>query len=102
MVTLKWLLCISFAVTTLPAAYAEAHCPGNAEIVRLRLGQRSQIVVRVAVNHKGRYDFVVDTGSQVSSISPDLAADLQLQAVAKTEVMGVGRSRASLSRVALF
>lgn len=102
MATLKWLLCVSFAVTTLPAAYPEPHCPGNVAIVRLRLGQRSQIVVRVAVNHKGPYDFVVDTGSQVSSISPDLAADLQLQTGATMEIMGVGHSQASLSRVDLL
>ena len=50
--------------------HAEPHCPGNVTSVPLRLVQRSQIVVPVMINRSGPYDFMVDTGAQVTTVDP--------------------------------
>lgn len=63
MTTLKWLASASLALATFPASYAESHCPGNVTSLRLRLVQRSQIIVPVKINHTGPYDFLVDSPS---------------------------------------
>ncbi len=41
---------------------------------------------------------MVDTGSQLTSVSPGLAAELRLQMQGTTEVVGVGHSPASFAR----
>jgi hypothetical protein len=68
---------------------AEPHCPGNVDSLNLRLVQSSLIVVPVEINHTGPYDFVVDTGAQVSTIEPALASELHLKAEGNIGVAGV-------------
>jgi Aspartyl protease len=68
---------------------AESHCPGNVDSLNLRLVQSSLIVVPVEINHTGPYDFVVDTGAQVSTIEPALASELHLKAEGNIGVAGV-------------
>ena len=51
------------------------------------------IMVPVVVNGRGPFPFVIDTGSNRTAISGDLAHALELPIVAKTEVVSVtGRS----------
>jgi hypothetical protein len=83
------LLVASLVSQTLPAAQAEAHCPGSAASLTLRLVQRALIVVPIEINHAGPYDFVVDTGAQVTTIEPSLVAELGLKAQGTTGVGGV-------------
>jgi hypothetical protein len=90
MPTFKWLACITLAALILPVLYAEPHCPGNVAILRFRLVQSSQIVIPVVINHSGPYDFVVDTGAQVITVDPALAADLHLKIEGTTGFVGVG------------
>ena len=90
MSTFKWLSSIALAAIMLPALHAEPHCPGNVASLRLRLVQRSQIIVPVVINHTGPYDFLVDTGAQVSIVDPALAADLHLKIEGTTGLVGVG------------
>ncbi len=85
----KCLLLASLVSQTLPAAYGEAHCPGNVASLTLRLVQGALIVVPIEINHAGPYDFVVDTGAQVTTIEPSLAAELGLKAQGTTGVGGV-------------
>jgi hypothetical protein len=80
----------SFALAImLPALKAEPHCPGNIASLRLRLVQHSQIVVPVKINHTGPYDFLVDTGAQVTTIDPALAAELHLRMEGTVMFVGV-------------
>ncbi|GAC1421372.1 MAG: hypothetical protein NVSMB62_16260 [Acidobacteriaceae bacterium] len=51
------------------------------------------------VNRAGPYDFMVDTGSQLTSLSRGLAAELQLPMQGVTDVAGVGHTRASFARL---
>jgi hypothetical protein len=74
---------------TLPVAYGEARCPGNVASLALRVVQSSLIVVQVKINHSGPYDFVVDTGAQVSTIDPSLATELHVIVQGTTGVGGV-------------
>jgi hypothetical protein len=78
------------AVVALPLMRAEPYCPGNVTSVPLRLVQRSQIVVKVVINHSGPYDFMVDTGAQVTTVDPALAAELHLKPQGTVRVTGVG------------
>jgi hypothetical protein len=97
---LKWLASLTLAATILPVLHAEPHCPGNVAILRFRLVQRSQIIVPVKINHTGPYDFLVDTGAQVTTVDPALAAELHLKVEGTTGFVGVGfRTRPSFSHL---
>src|SRR5260370_25888498 len=89
MSTFKWLASITFAATILPVLHAEPHCPGNVVSLRLRIVQRSQIVVPVTINHTGPYDFLVDTGAQVTSVDPALSSELHLRIEGTTGFVGL-------------
>src|SRR5260370_14722997 len=100
MSTVKWLASITLATAILPALHAEPHCPGNVAILRFRLVQRSQVIVPVTINHTGPYDFLVDTGAQVTSVDPALAAQLHLRIEGTTGFVGVGfRTRPSFAHL---
>lgn len=97
---LKWLASLTLAATILPVLHAEPHCPGNVAILRFRLVQRSQIIVPVKINHTGPYDFLVDTGAQVTTVDPALAAELHLKIEGTTGFVGVGfRTRPSFAHL---
>jgi hypothetical protein len=99
----KWLASVTLAVTTFPAFQAEAHCPRNVASLRLRLVQRSRIIAPVVINHTGPYDFLVDTGAQITMVDPSLAAELHLKSQDTAEVVGVGfHTRGSLARLDLL
>jgi hypothetical protein len=98
MSTFKWLASIALAAAILPVLHAEPHCPGNVPSLRLRLVQRSQIIVPVTINHSGPYDFLVDTGAQITTVDPALAAELHLRIEGTTGFVGVGfRTRPSFA-----
>jgi hypothetical protein len=96
----KLLMALGCGTVALPVIHAEPHCPGNVNSLPLRLVERSQIVVKVLVNHSGPYDFMVDTGAQVTTVDAALAAELHLPMQGTAGVVGVGVfARASLTRL---
>ena len=96
----KWLASIALAAAILPVVHAEPHCPGNVPSLRLRLVQRSQIIVPVVINHTGPYDFLVDTGAQITTVDPALATELHLKIEGTTGFVGVGfRTRPSFAHL---
>jgi hypothetical protein len=100
MSTFKWLASIALAAAILPVLHAEPHCPGNAASLRLRLVQRSQIIVPVVINHTGPYDFLVDTGAQITTVDSALATDLHLRIEGTAGFVGVGfRTRPSFAHL---
>jgi hypothetical protein len=100
MSTFKWLASIALAVAILPVLHAEPLCPGNVDILRFRLVRRSQIVVPVVINHAGPYDFLVDTGTQVTTVDLALAAELHLKIEGTSGFVGVGfRTRPSFAHL---
>ena len=77
------------ATLALSVLHAEPRCPGNVASLALRRIQDDLIVVRVRINRTGPYDFLLDTGSQITTIDPVLASDLHLRIEGTTGVSGV-------------
>lgn len=65
--------------TTTISIHAEAHCPGNIASVTPRIVAGALLVIPVKINHSGPFDFMVDTGSQMTVIDPSLAKQLDLK-----------------------
>jgi hypothetical protein len=78
-----------FAASTL---FSEPSCPGNVASVRYHSLGRSQIAIPVTVNGSGPYDFMVDTGSQLTVIDPALASQLRLEPEGSTGLTAVSSS----------
>ena len=89
MSVIKHFVAASLATLILSALHAEPRCPGNVASLALRRIQDDLIVVRVRINRTGPYDFLVDTGSQITTIDPVLASDLHLRIEGTTGVTGV-------------
>src|ERR1700733_15803980 len=83
------LLAVSLALTILPAIRAEARCPGNTASVTPRFVQHALIVIPVRINQAGPFDFMVDTGSQVTVIDPSLASELDLKPQGRVGLVSV-------------
>ena len=86
----KWFASFVLAATIVPALPAEPLCPGNVASVPLRLVNRYQMIVEVSVNHSGPYNFLLDTGTQMTMVDPALAAELHLNTQGSAGVAGVG------------
>jgi hypothetical protein len=67
------------ATVTLSTLQAESHCPVGIASVTPRFVQRALIVIPVRINQAGPFDFMVDTGSQVTVVDPLLASELHLK-----------------------
>jgi hypothetical protein len=87
--SLPLLVSVTLATVTLPALLAESHCPAGIASVTPRFVQRALIVIPVRINHKGPFDFMVDTGSQVTVVDPSLAAELGLKPQGKVGLITV-------------
>jgi hypothetical protein len=61
------------------SAHAEVHCPGNIASVTPRVVARALIVIPVKINQSGPFDFMVDTGSQLTIVDPALASQLGMK-----------------------
>jgi hypothetical protein len=71
--SIRLLVYLPLVAVTLPALQAESHCPAGVASVTPRFVRRALIVIPVIVNHKGPFDFMVDTGRQVTVVDPSLA-----------------------------
>src|SRR5258708_7916271 len=86
----SWLAFFILSSTIVPAFPAETHCPGSVAGVPLRHINRYQMLVPVSVNHSGPYDFLLDTGTQVTILDQSLAKSLNLKAEGLATLKGVG------------
>jgi hypothetical protein len=90
MSTFQWLASFLLAATSVPVLLAEPHCPGNVASVPLHLTNGHQMIVAVSVNHSGPYNFLLDTGTQMTMVEPSLADELHLNTQGSAGVAGVG------------
>jgi Aspartyl protease len=88
------------AATVVSNLVAETHCPGNVASVPFHVVNRHQIILAVSVNHSGPYDFLLDTGMQITLVDPSLVAELHLEPKGAAVVVGAG-SRQPASYVQL-
>jgi hypothetical protein len=82
-------LAVSLALIILPSMEAESGCPGSAASVTPRFVQHALIVIPVRINQAGPFDFMVDTGSQVTVIDPSLASELDLKPQGRVGLVSV-------------
>jgi hypothetical protein len=103
MTTFKWFASFVLAATIVSTLSAETHCPGNVASVPFRFANRHQMVVAVSVNHSGPYNFLLDTGSQITMLGTSLAASLHLATQGTAAVVSVGmNASASFARLDLL
>jgi Aspartyl protease len=95
MATFQWFACLVLSATIVPALAAEIHCPGNVASVPFRFVNRHLIVLPVSINHSGPYDFLLDSGTQITMIDPSLAAALRLDTHGMAVVAGVGSGQSA-------
>jgi hypothetical protein len=76
--------------TLVSALKTEARCPGNIAGLSFRSVNRNQIIVTVSINHSGLYNFLLDTGTQVTMVDSGIAAKLQLSTRGTAVVAGIG------------
>jgi hypothetical protein len=72
------------------SSHAESQCPGNAASITPRFVQHTLIIIPVKMNGQGPFDFIVDTGSQLTVIDPALATQLKLNVGGTIGVATVG------------
>jgi hypothetical protein len=77
--SIPWLVSVTIATVTLSTLQAESHCPAGIASVTPRFVQRALIVIPVRINQAGPFDFMVDTGSQLTVVDPLLASELHLK-----------------------
>src|SRR6201987_1728253 len=100
MTTFKWFASLVITATIVPTLLAESHCPGNAARVPFRIVNRYQIVLAVSINHFGPYDFLLDTGTQITFVDPSPAVELHLHTMGPAVVRGAGfHESASFTRL---
>jgi len=101
-VPVRWLVSLSLAGIALPILQAE-HCPGNVASVPLHLVNRYLFIVAVSINHSGPYDFLLDTGTQTTTVDCSLAGELHLNLEGAPVVEGIGfQATASSARLELI
>ena len=83
----------SFALALLTpcVVFGEARCPADVATIRYHSLGNSQMGVSVTINRSGPYEFLVDTGSQITIIEPSLASALGLEPLGAADVVSVAR-----------
>jgi hypothetical protein len=86
---IQLLVSVCLGAMILPVIEAEPRCPGNIASVTPRFVQHALIVIPVKVNQVGPFEFMVDTGSQVTAVDPSLASELDLKSQGRVGVASV-------------
>jgi hypothetical protein len=81
---------VSLATIPLPTLRAEPHCPGNVASLPLHLVIGHLFTMAVSINHSGPYDFLLDSGTQITMIDPSVAAELHLDSHGGARFVGAG------------
>ena len=68
---------------------AETPCPVNIKPVPFHSSRQRQMIVQVSINNAGTYDFLLDTGSQMTVVDSSLAAELRLPSKGTANVAGM-------------
>jgi len=68
---------------------AETPCPANIKPVPFHNSRQNQIIVQVSLNDDGPYDFLLDTGTQMTVVDRSLVAELGLPTSGNAIVAGM-------------
>jgi predicted aspartyl protease len=64
-------------------------CLANVKAIPFRSINHHQIIVSVSVNHSGPYDFLLDTGTQMTVLDESLASELGITSMGNATVAGL-------------
>jgi hypothetical protein len=79
-----------FLTALIPLAlHAETGCPAHIKAIPFHNVNRHEMIVEVSINHSGPYDFLFDTGTQMTVVDQSLAVELRLPTTGKADVAGV-------------
>ncbi len=93
------LFAISLAMTATPWMPAESNCPAKVPAIPYHPLARSQFAIPVRIEQSQPYEFLVDTGSQITVVDLALAEELHLQPQGSVEIANLSKnSRALLTR----
>jgi predicted aspartyl protease len=82
---------------TVSTLCAETRCPGNVASVPLKIINGHQILLAVSINHAGPYNFLLDTGSQVTIVDLSLASELHLSLRGSANLVSAAGSKTAAS-----
>jgi hypothetical protein len=91
----KWFARVVLGMSMVSPVNAETGCPGNVDSLPLLFVNHHQMIARVSVNHSGPYNFLLDTGTQVTLLDPSLAAELHLSLAGGAVVASVESSQSA-------
>jgi predicted aspartyl protease len=86
---MRYFAALFLAAVIPPTLNAATGCPGDVKAIPLQRINQHQMVLQVSINHSGPYDFLVDTGSQMTIVDQTVAADLHIATTGKADVAGV-------------
>ena len=69
--------------------FGEAQCPGNVAPVQYHSLPHSHIGISLSLNGSGPFEFMVDTGAQITVVDPALARELKLGATGSLNIVTV-------------
>jgi hypothetical protein len=72
-----------------PALHAEAPCLADVKAIPFHSSSHHQMIVGVSINHSGPFDFLLDTGTQMTLVDRSLASELHLATSGNADVAGV-------------
>ncbi len=88
-------LALLLANSELPAAHGANPLPeaGGIDIIKTRIDVDRRMTVPVRIGQQGPFRFVIDTGSQTTVLSTDLARQLALAPARTARIVGIGGSQ---------
>ena len=102
---IKKISTLALAVAAISTLSAEPRCPGSVVSLPYRLANRHQMIVTISLNDHGPYSFLFDTGTQITIVDRDLAAELGLSSEGRAVVVSAdvhaSASVATIGRMAL-
>lgn len=88
-VMMKQLAACLVAVLFTAGLQAETPCPANIRPVPFHNSRQHQMIVQVSINGAGQYDFLLDTGTQMTVVDRSLATELGLPTSGNAIVAGM-------------
>lgn len=92
MKSFRLLYSLSLVVLNPSLVFGAAQCPGNVAPIQYHALNDSQVTVPVTINGSGPYEFMVDTGAQITAVDPSLAAELGLKPERRIDVLSLTQS----------
>src|SRR5215472_7915526 len=87
----SFLLIFSFAFffQTSSMVFAATPCPGNVFSVQYHSLPHSHVGISAMINGSGPFEFMVDTGAQITVVDPALAQELRLETTDSLNIVTV-------------